>query len=576
VTRTSALTDRPRGVSPQILADNGTRDLATVAPVRVVEFAVKQLMRSDPAAQAVPAVLQRLTEAFGCQAAIAFELTPEWSSVQAHPAEAATEALIGELRALSVVHARTVRSGGSCTVRIGWAPAGTAGPLSALVAFSVPIPGKYRYALALITDRSRWDAETRSAIRTLASVLSERVGRLATTVTEAIRNIGETAGSEEGLKLLSRLAPVGIVQYDAIGQCVFVNDRWCEWTGRDHADALGGNWDDPIHPDDVDRVEAEALKALETGAELHTDCRLLTKDGEHLWVSAVLMALTDERGNHTGYLVALTDVSARKERAAARERVLEREQAARQAADRAKRELAATNDKLRELDEMKTQFLATVSHELRTPLTSIISFTDLILDAEESLSSDGVEFLGIIDRNAELLLRLVGDLLLLSKLESGVIALDLDEVSVADLVNEAVASSSVSASSRGVTLTGVPQAGPPARGDKLRLRQVIDNLVSNAVKFTHTGGRVTVRASYADTCWRIDVQDNGIGIPADELELLFGRFFRASNARAAGTPGTGIGLSIVKTVTELHGGHVEVSSAPGRGTTFSVFLPDQP
>jgi two-component system, OmpR family, phosphate regulon sensor histidine kinase PhoR len=111
--------------------------------------------------------------------------------------------------------------------------------------------------------------------------------------------------------------------------------------------------------------------------------------------------------------------------------------------------------------------------------------------------------------------------------------------------------------------------------DRARLVQVIDNLIANAVKFTGEGGQVQVSAATAGREWRIDVQDSGIGVPPDEIGRLFDRFFRASNATAAGRPGSGLGLSIVKEVAELHGGRVEVSSSLGAGTTVSLFLPGQ-
>jgi signal transduction histidine kinase len=115
--------------------------------------------------------------------------------------------------------------------------------------------------------------------------------------------------------------------------------------------------------------------------------------------------------------------------------------------------------------------------------------------------------------------------------------------------------------------------GPPIQADLLRLQQVLDNLLSNAIKFSGPDGRVRVEASHDGQMWRIDVTDDGIGIPADDLGRLFGRFVRASNARMAGLPGTGLGLSVVKAITELHGGRVEVRSTVGHGTTFSVYLP---
>jgi signal transduction histidine kinase len=236
-------------------------------------------------------------------------------------------------------------------------------------------------------------------------------------------------------------------------------------------------------------------------------------------------------------------------------------------------ELAEQAERLSKLDEDRNQFLAIVSHELRTPLTSIISFTELIRGEAGELTPEGVRFLDIIERNADRLHRLIGDLLMLERLEAGALPLDLAEVSVPDLAAEAVRSASAGAAKQGVALEVATAPGPPARGDQRRLLQVLDNLIANAVKFTHRKGKVRVTATCRDRVWRIDVADSGIGIPPDELGQLFSRFVRASNARKAGLPGTGLGLSVVKVLVEMHGGRVEVSSILGQGSTFSVFLP---
>jgi PAS domain S-box-containing protein len=287
-------------------------------------------------------------------------------------------------------------------------------------------------------------------------------------------------------------------------------------------------------------------------------------------------------GGYRGDLWMGWDVSEREALAEQRERLLEAELAAREAAEQSQFKLAEQNARLKELDEAKTQFLATMSHELRTPLTSIVSFTELILDDQDELTPDTVSALSVIQRNAERLLRLVGDLLLLSKLESGGFPLDLAPVSVPDLVGEAIRSASATAAERGITVEVSAADGPPVQADRLRLEQVMDNLLSNAIKFSGQDGRVRVQAGQDGHRWRIDVSDDGIGIPADELGLLFARFVRASNARLAGLPGTGLGLSVVKAITELHGGTVavrstaEVPGTAGHGTTFTIYLPISP
>ncbi len=225
-------------------------------------------------------------------------------------------------------------------------------------------------------------------------------------------------------------------------------------------------------------------------------------------------------------------------------------------------------------DTQREQFLAIVSHEMRTPLTSIISFSELIRGEADRLTPDGRRYLDIIERNAERLLALVSDLLMLTRIESGALPLALEPVDIPRLVSDAVLVATPVAAKQNIAIHLDTRTGPLLFGDHRRIMQVMDNLIGNAVKFSRAGGlvRVVARPATGGT-WRIVVSDSGIGIPPDEIEGLFSRFARGSNARAAGLPGSGLGLSIVKLLTEMHGGHVTVHSVLGAGTTFSVFLP---
>jgi signal transduction histidine kinase len=224
-------------------------------------------------------------------------------------------------------------------------------------------------------------------------------------------------------------------------------------------------------------------------------------------------------------------------------------------------------------DEARAQFLAVISHEMRTPLTSIISFSELLRGEAGGLSPEGLRFLGIIERNADRLLRLIDDLLMLNRLEAGGLPLELTQVSLPDVASEAVKNAAPMAAKSGVTVHLDAGEGPQVLADPRRLAQVLDNLIGNAVKFSHVDGLVRVRLRYVRGTWRIDVSDTGIGIPANEAARLFGLFVRGSNAQTAGLPGTGLGLAIVKSLVEMHGGHVKVESVLDEGTTFSVFLP---
>ena len=242
------------------------------------------------------------------------------------------------------------------------------------------------------------------------------------------------------------------------------------------------------------------------------------------------------------------------------------EEAARSDTDQAGTDEATTG-------QQRAQFLAAVSHELRTPLTSIISFSELLRGEAGGLSPDGVRFLGIIERNADRLLRLIDDVLMLNRIEAGGLPLDLTEIELPELAADAVKSAAPAAARSGVTVSLDAGEGPLVTADPRRIAQVLDNLIGNAVKFSHVDGPVRVRLRYADDTWRIDVSDTGIGIPPEEAARLFGPFVRASNARIAGLPGTGLGLAIVKLLVEMHDGYVTVDSVLNQGTTVSVFLP---
>jgi len=234
------------------------------------------------------------------------------------------------------------------------------------------------------------------------------------------------------------------------------------------------------------------------------------------------------------------------------------------------------NARLIELDELKSGLVASVSHELRTPLTSIVSFTQLL---REGLGVDSVEdqaeFLDIIGRNTQRLLRLVDDLLLLDRMESNAVRTTLEPVDLAALVQQAGSSIHPVAVENGVDLQVDTEPGPVMLGDVGRLGQMVDNLLSNAVKFTPPGGKASIAARPATEGaegWVLEVSDTGIGIPVEEQQNLFQRFFRASNARQRSTAGSGLGLAIVRRVAELHRGDVSFESTEGVGTIFTVTL----
>ena len=241
-------------------------------------------------------------------------------------------------------------------------------------------------------------------------------------------------------------------------------------------------------------------------------------------------------------------------------------------------ELERQQQELRELDRLKDEFVATISHELRTPLTAMIGFLEILREpGPGTLSDDQRNYLEIVARNADRLARLVGDLLFVARLDADKLQLDVAEIDMAALLAETVEAARATALRSGVQLELEAAHGlEQLRGDAARLRQLFDNLISNALKFTSEGGRVAVRARSVGGAVRIDVADSGIGIPADEIGRLCERFFRASSATERQIPGTGLGLAISKAIVDAHGGSVDVESQVGVGTTFRVELPLAP
>jgi len=279
--------------------------------------------------------------------------------------------------------------------------------------------------------------------------------------------------------------------------------------------------------------------------------------------------------SHRGDLWLAWDMSDRAEFERQRERTIEAELAARELAEIARQQLADQNLRLEKAADEKSQYLAAVSHELGTPIASIVSFAELLRQDIPGMTSDVEDYLNVIQRNAERLGHMVGELSLLDRIEAGVLPLELSAVSLPGLIAEEVASAGPVAAKRGIAIEVSAADGPPVQGDRHRLRQVLDNLIGNAVKFSADGSQVRVDASFDRAWWHISVRDCGIGVPPEEISRIFDRFSRATNARIAGVPGTGLGLSIVKAISELHGGSVEASSAAGGPTTFLVSLPLQ-
>ena len=240
-------------------------------------------------------------------------------------------------------------------------------------------------------------------------------------------------------------------------------------------------------------------------------------------------------------------------------------------------ELEKKNEELEEASRAKTHILSTATHELKTPLTSIIGYIDIILMRQNKvgpLNEKQQRYLQTAQRNSYRLKSLVDDLLDISRIESGGLELTPAELELWPEIEEIVTGMQTQINDKDIDLVlDIPQEICPVLADKLRLGQVISNLLSNACKYSPQGARVTIRAREEDAGIRIDVSDTGIGISPEDQERLFTKFFRADNSSTREVSGSGLGLYITKHLIEAHGGRIWASSQIGQGTTFSIIWP---
>jgi signal transduction histidine kinase len=325
-------------------------------------------------------------------------------------------------------------------------------------------------------------------------------------------------------------------------------------------------------------LAGQPIRALVRAEQMPVLARML-EAREPRWQRATLGLLPDERGVPLDFAVACrplgagrlliaepvaATVSAVNEQVLALNEELARaqRQIRRQNAD-----LERQNDELRELDQLKDSLLANVSHDLRTPLTAILGYAEL-LRRRGGLTDQQAQAVDVIERNARRLLRLVSDLLLLAQVQAGRLTLDREAVDLSQLAADAVELSRPLADHAGLELDlDTEPPGPVVEADALRLAQLLDNLLANAIKFTPAGGRVTVRVRTGAHGPTIEVHDSGHGFPEAERDSLFEAFARGSTANA---PGAGLGLTIVRAVAEAHGAVLHVESEVDRGTRFTV------
>ncbi|GAA0581034.1 hypothetical protein GCM10010172_77460 [Paractinoplanes ferrugineus] len=356
---------------------------------------------------------------------------------------------------------------------------------------------------------------------------------------------------------------LGSVYASPDGSGVFGERLAVQW---DMAAAMAGR----VHPDDQETYDQFLVK-LRAGRPAENEVRLIGADGVTRWIWT--RSVPRREGDRLFTDGISTNVTDRHLLTEQRERLLSDQR--------------AQNETLRRVDRLKDELVALVSHELRNPLGAIRSYTETLLD-DTGLTGEQRHLAEVIDRRSAHMQSLVDDLLDMARLEAGQLHLEPRPLSATRMIRDVVAVLKPVAEEKKLVIevAGPPEplvsAGPPellVNADPTRLRQVLDNLVSNAIKYTPAGGRVTVGVRYeaptgmGDGDVVIEVCDTGIGIPADQYPHLFDRFFRASNAVQQGIKGTGLGLAITKAIVDAHGGTLAAHPADAGGCTFTVKLP---
>jgi len=230
--------------------------------------------------------------------------------------------------------------------------------------------------------------------------------------------------------------------------------------------------------------------------------------------------------------------------------------------------------RIEKLERVRQQFLSNISHELRTPLTSILAFVETLEDGAIDDKDNNRKFLGVIRRNAERMSALIQDILELSLIESGNVAIEKRHIHAGTIVDDIFATLSSKAKTRDVTVENLIPKEATVFADSARLEQMLTNLIDNGIKFNRAGGSVTVEFEETDGGRIIRVSDTGEGILPEHQPRIFERFYRADRSRTREVGGTGLGLAIVKHLARLHGGEVRVSSRLTEGTVFSIELPE--
>ncbi len=385
--------------------------------------------------------------------------------------------------------------------------------------------------------------------------------KIARDITQQKRAEEALRATNQRFRLMADSAPVLIWLSDHTKGRVWFNRRWLQFTGRTPDQEMGFGWTQNVHEEDLAKCLQAYGEGFDSRQPFRSEYRIRRADGMARWVIEQATPLFEgAAGTFSGYIGSCVDITESRQIQSEREENLKAERAAREEAERVGR--------------LKDEFLATVSHELRTPLNAILGWATLLRRIQPG-SEDHSRGLETIERNARVQGQIIADLLDMSRIISGKVQLDVQAIDLGEVINAALDAVKLSIEAKKLRLrvTLDSKAGR-LRGDPGRLQQVFWNLLTNAVKFTPSGGRIDVVMERVNSHVEVSVEDSGMGIKPEFLAFVFDRFRQADSSTTRRYGGLGLGLSIVKHLVELHGGSVRVKSGgDGQGATFIVALP---
>ena len=362
--------------------------------------------------------------------------------------------------------------------------------------------------------------------------------------------------SEHRFKTLCATAPVGVFQTDPDGRLTYTNDRWRRLGGLHHVPEPRGVWWQIVHPEDRPRVLGLWESCRRHGHEFLAEFRLLVGQGQSRWSRTRIAQRSGLDGRLQMLIGTTEDITDLK---------------------RIELELAAARDAAMESARLKANFLGNVSHEFRTPMNGVLGMLELL--GETPLDAQQRRYTEIARESASVLLRLLEDILDFSRLEAGRLRLDASSFSPSALLRETCELFQAKADTKGIRLESAmdPRLPRTVAGDAVRLRQILGNLVGNALKFTERGSVIVscqmVSADARRCVLRLEVSDTGIGIPAEARPRLFQPFYQVDGGLTRQHGGTGLGLAIVRQLVELMGGEIRLESTVGEGSRFWFDVP---